>query len=386
MIITTELAQPIVKKMMSVVDYNINIMNHDGIIVASGDPDRINQPHQGAKEVVQQKRERVVPLKDTDRLEGTKPGVNLPIEFNGNIIGTVGITGHPDVVYKTARVVKITVESLLQQQYLSEQLYYKQKILEEWVLDLINPDYTDFSGLEARSQFLRIDTNNLCTILVIQLLEFDKEKNFNKAQQAETRVLHLLGYFCPQAIFRVHSGKGYFILAVPVSRSNLMEEALSIAQYVHVKLKEEHSPNRIGVGFAHRGVEGWRSSYMEAVQSLDILKRVNPQKGVAHLGEWGIFQLISEVPEKTISSYIARWFKDKKPLEQEVLLTLETFLDCDQNVSETAEKLHIHRNTLLYRLDKIKRSWGLDPKAFGDAMHLRLVMICLKLCSDHTIA
>ena len=52
MIITTELAQPIVKKMMSVVDYNINIMNHDGIIVASGDPDRINQPHQGAKEVV----------------------------------------------------------------------------------------------------------------------------------------------------------------------------------------------------------------------------------------------------------------------------------------------------------------------------------------------
>lgn len=382
MIITTELAQPIVRQMMNVVDHNINIMNHQGIIVASGDPDRINQMHQGAKEVVQQKRERVVPPKDTNRLEGTKPGVNLPIEFHDDIIGTVGITGHPDVVYKTARIVKITVEALLQQQYLSEQLYYKQKVLEEWVLDLINPNYNDLSGLEARSHFLKIHTHHLCSIFVIQLSEFVEEENFNKAQQAETRVLQLLGYFCPQATFAVHSGNGYFILAVPSFQKDGIAELLAVAQSIHQKLNEEHAPNRIGAGFAHRGVEGWRSSYMEAIQSLEILQKVDPQKGVAHLGEWGILQLLSKVPEQTRSSYVTQWLNEKERLEPEALKTLETFLECDQNVTKTANQLHIHRNTLLYRLDKIKHVWGLDPKVFGDAIHLQLLLMCLKLQSD----
>lgn len=159
MIITSELAQPIVNKMMRVVDHNINIMNHEGIIVASGDRKRLQQKHQGAIEVIQLKRERIIYVADTSHLAGTQPGVNLPINFGNEIIGTVGITGDPTKVYKISHIVKVTVESLIQQQYLSDKLRYRQKAIEEWFFDLINPNFTDEEELKTRTAFLNLDIN-----------------------------------------------------------------------------------------------------------------------------------------------------------------------------------------------------------------------------------
>ncbi|MFD2881944.1 PucR family transcriptional regulator [Paenibacillus rhizoplanae] len=62
-----------------------------------------------------------------------------------------------------------------------------------------------------------------------------------------------------------------------------------------------------------------------------------------------------------------------------MLLTLETFFEMDCNVSETAKKLYIHRNTLLYRLDKIKQETGADVRSFGDAAIVKLAMLLYKV-------
>ncbi|HUC93455.1 MAG TPA: sugar diacid recognition domain-containing protein [Paenibacillus sp.] len=90
--ITRELAQPIVMQIMALLNYNINIMDENGVIVASGDSTRLNQTHEGALKFLKSKKEVILSVKDSARLSGTRPGINLPIEFQGDLAGVVGIT------------------------------------------------------------------------------------------------------------------------------------------------------------------------------------------------------------------------------------------------------------------------------------------------------
>src|SRR5699024_781114 len=114
--------QPIVDQMIKVIDYNVNIMNHEGIIVASGNEQRVHQVHQGALEAIELKRERIIHRSDYENMVGTNVGVNVPIEIKGSIVGVVGITGDPTKIYKFIHIIKITVETLLEQKLLIEQL------------------------------------------------------------------------------------------------------------------------------------------------------------------------------------------------------------------------------------------------------------------------
>ncbi|QHE63522.1 hypothetical protein FHE72_22900 [Rossellomorea vietnamensis] len=93
--ITEELAYPIIEKLKTIVHYNINIMNESGVIVASTDSTRINQVHEGALYVLKQKSSLIIFENDLDKYHGSKEGINLPIEFMGEIIGVVGVTGSP---------------------------------------------------------------------------------------------------------------------------------------------------------------------------------------------------------------------------------------------------------------------------------------------------
>ncbi|GAB7386996.1 sugar diacid recognition domain-containing protein [Bacillaceae bacterium] len=382
--ITTELAQPIVQQIMQATDYNINIMNREGVIVASSDPVRINQVHQGALEVIRLGREKVIEVDAAKELPGTKPGVNLPLEFDKEIVGTVGVTGDPAEVYPVARIVKVTVEALLQQRYLSDQLRYRQKAVEDWVFDLINPNYKDEGELEKRSHFLKIDVNIPSVLLIVDIENMKHGHSFSwstyeEERKKEARVLQIFSAYGWTPQFTVYLEKGRFILALPAAKNESPETWKATAENLQEKLAEEGFAGWIGISYENRGVKGYRMSYREAVQSLELLYALKPQKRVAHIADWGFIWLLANVPLEIRGTYLRRVLQNKPPLDSELKATLETFLACEQNVGLTAEKLHIHRNTLLYRLDKIKQLWGLDPRRFSDAVTLLLLLLCCAL-------
>lgn len=108
-----ELAQNIVNKMMEVIPYNVNIMNHKGVIIGSGDSSRIGMIHNGALEALRVKK--VVEIsKDGDKV---KSGVNSPIFFREKAIGVIGITGNPKNVRQFTQLVTVTAELLINQEY-----------------------------------------------------------------------------------------------------------------------------------------------------------------------------------------------------------------------------------------------------------------------------
>ena len=90
--LTRQLAQAIVGKLMSVLGKNINIMDQQGNIMASGDESRVNTFHQGAAQAVKDRKVLEVWADNVRDMEGVRPGINVPIEFEGKVVGVVGIT------------------------------------------------------------------------------------------------------------------------------------------------------------------------------------------------------------------------------------------------------------------------------------------------------
>ncbi len=122
--INVELAQEIADKIMREIPYNVNIMNEKGIIIGSGEPARIGTLHTGA--VVAIKSKKMIAISQSSEAE--KPGVNIPITFQNNIIGVVGISGDPNIVTPLASIVKITVELLINQNYLFTERRIKEQM------------------------------------------------------------------------------------------------------------------------------------------------------------------------------------------------------------------------------------------------------------------
>ncbi len=380
MIITEDVAQPIVDQMIKVIDYNVNIMNDKGVIVASGDQSRIHQIHQGALEAIELKRERIIYRSDYKNMMGTVMGVNVPIEINSNIIGVVGITGDPTNIYKYIHIIKVTVESLLKQQLLIEQLRYKQTELEEWIQNLADVNFNDFSLLNSKAEYLNIDTNKSCSIVVIEIKDFNKTiSDFEKLRQQEKEINRTIKLFFHQSIFQTYLSKGIFVVGYPILNENDRNRCMDTCGKIHKQLVNDSLMNYIGIGETKRGIYGYRLSIFEALQSIDIIKQVNSKQKVASITDWGIVQLIAQIPASVRKNYISQFSDNKHKLYGELEETLNMYLGSNLNIKETSEKMHIHRNTLVYRLDKIKEIWGLDPRRFNDATKLQLLYWCKRL-------
>lgn len=385
MIITSELAQPIIEQIYKVLGHNINIMNNEGLIVASSDSERINQIHQGAVEVMEIKSERVIYPSENGKLIGTKPGVNLPIFFQQECIGTVGITGDPKEVYNTATIVKITVESLLQQNYLSNQLGYKRKALEEWALDLINPNFTNFSDLEERSRFLKINTKQECSIFLLDTGEITQGNSTKMwLSKKQDRILQLCSlHFAPLLI--TYISESMILMAFPTSSNKDLIETNHFANKIHNKLSHEFLNLCIGIGTSEKSVIGYRVSYLAALHSLQIIKKLHHNKKVMHINDWGIIKILDTIPEKIRETYLSEFpYLCNCQLELQLQDTLGMFLNSNLSVEITSNKLNIHRNTVTYRLDKIMHLCGLNPRNFDDAIQLKILLLFLKFRSNQS--
>ncbi|PIX34140.1 MAG: transcriptional regulator CdaR, partial [Candidatus Infernicultor aquiphilus] len=179
--ITHKLAQNIVDKTMNILGKNINIMDENGVIIGSGDKSRLNQFHEGAAQVIKEGKKLEIYSKDINHLVGAKPGINLPIEYNNKIIGVVGITGEPNEVTPFGEVIKMTVEMMLQQEFLLKELQLEQQVQENFVHDLISGRIGNDSDLFiTRGQIVGYDILIPRVALVMDIYQFGKtaQKSF----------------------------------------------------------------------------------------------------------------------------------------------------------------------------------------------------------------
>ena len=121
-------------------------------------------------------------------------------------------------------------------------------------------------------------------------------------------------------------------------------------------------------------------SYKEAKLALDVGAIFFEDTSVVAYSSLGIGRLIYQLPVPLCKMFIKEIFRDKSPddFDDETLLTINKFFENSLNVSETSRQLYIHRNTLVYRLDKLEKSTGLDIRTFEDAITLKIALMVVK--------
>ena len=166
-------------------------------------------------------------------------------------------------------------------------------------------------------------------------------------------------------------------------KENEYQSSVDYAEFLAQSLKEELGIDvTIGVGPTTRDVKDVAQSYMRAVNALRYADTLEAVGGVYSYREFILVKMLEDLPESKLSAYFSELTDDnfREILEsEEMLTTAEEFLRTSLNVSETSRNLYMHRNTLLYRLDKIERATGLNIRNFSDAVSFRILMLLYRL-------
>ena len=137
---------------------------------------------------------------------------------------------------------------------------------------------------------------------------------------------------------------------------------------------------RISYGTVVKELKEVSRSYKEAKMALDVGKIFFDERDVVAYSELGIGRLIYQLPIPLCKMFIKEIFGGKSPdeFDEETLTTIYKFFENSLNVSETSRQLFIHRNTLVYRLDKLQKSTGLDLRVFEDAITFKIALMVVK--------
>ena len=146
-------------------------------------------------------------------------------------------------------------------------------------------------------------------------------------------------------------------------------------------LRKEGMPNiRIAYGTPVAEIKDVSRSYKEAKMALDVGKIFFDERNVIAYAQLGIGRLIYQLPIPLCKMFIKEIFDGKSmdDLDEETLVTINKFFENSLNVSETSRQLFIHRNTLVYRLDKLQKTTGLDLRVFEDAITFRIALMVVR--------
>ena len=143
----------------------------------------------------------------------------------------------------------------------------------------------------------------------------------------------------------------------------------------------------VGIGTVATHLRDLAKSYKEAQIAIEVGKVFDTEKYVINYENLGIGRLIYQLPTTLCEMFLQEVFK-KNPidaLDKETLFTIHKFFENNLNVSETARKLFVHRNTLVYRLEKIKKLTGLDLREFDDAITFKVALMVKKYLTSRGI-
>ena len=143
----------------------------------------------------------------------------------------------------------------------------------------------------------------------------------------------------------------------------------------------------VGIGTTVEGLKDLAKSFKEAQVALEVGKVFDTEKTIVSYDNLGIARLIYQLPTTLCETFLKEVFKrgSIESLDQETLFTIQRFFENNLNVSETSRKLFVHRNTLVYRLEKIKKITGLDLREFDHAIVFKIALMVKKYLTANPV-
>lgn len=173
----------------------------------------------------------------------------------------------------------------------------------------------------------------------------------------------------------------HIILVKGIESTDGYKELNHVAKTIVDMMNAEAMVNvRVAYGTIVDGIKEVSKAYKEATMALDVGRIFYAEKTVLAYNELGIGRLIHQLPLSLCEMFLKEVFSGKgmEQFDEETLTTVNLFFENSLNISETARKLYLHRNTLVYRLEKIQKTTGLDVRVFDDALTFKIAMMVTK--------
>ncbi|WP_434674105.1 sugar diacid recognition domain-containing protein [Pseudomonas sp. R1-15] len=355
-----DLAQDIVDRAMAILPYNVNVMDNQGLILASGERERINTRHEGAQLVLANGRVVEIDEHTAVHLKGVQPGINLPLMLDQRLIGVLGITGEPAQLRTYAELVRMTAEMLLaQRNQQAEQQWRRQRC--DDLLALLLGDAGDSPRLldEALQMGLKPQLSR-----VPYLFELGQEHG--PGQTVEALSAWLMSRY-PDS-WCLTSSKSSLLWCRPVTASVENERLLGKLDGLGWNIL------RVAVGGQAEGLTGLRHCYRRVADLLAYGRDVLPQSRLLILNRYRLPVLLwrhrsDDALDELLTPLRKVIAKDNNG---QLLATLRSWCEHDGQSQACADALGIHRNSLRYRMERIAELSGVDPLRLDGMLALYL--------------
>ncbi|MDL2324364.1 helix-turn-helix domain-containing protein [Ruminococcaceae bacterium OttesenSCG-928-A16] len=354
----------IVTEISDILQQHVNLMDENGIIVASTDSRRLNTFHEGAATVIKGKLSELIITADT-QFEGSRKGINLPVMQDDEIVGVIGITGEYDEVVKYGQVIKKMTEILLRENLMNQQKKIDDRIrtrfLDEWILD----DAPPTAAFVQRGVRLGLDITVPYRVMVAIIADIKRYTDTPEGQVLIDKINRRLRRWmaaAPGQIFAKTPSRAICLFpALGLNDARL----LTTAQALQRCIQEEFGIQMLV------GIDGGAATVPEAYQqATKAVMACNPKiaKTVCLYNNINLEIFSDEVSVHTKKEFIRRIFRDIPEDELSLWVPLlQAYFDANGSISQAAERLFLHKNTLQYRLKKLYQITGYNPRNMQDA-------------------
>ncbi len=375
----SDLAQEIVERTMKIIPFNVNVMDARGIIVGSGEASRIGTLHAGAQMALAQQRTVEIDGATMSTLQGVKLGINLPLTVRGQICGVVGLTGDPDSVRQFGELVRVTAEMILEQAQLIGELQRERRYREEFLFQLVKGGGISRTELDAWA--MRIGVDFVCprAVVVLNLIteSLRPDLALMELQHCQTQ----LAGQRPELLTALISHRELAILDtfdpgnLRVTKSAFARKRLVALDAILRDTLE--TPAVMSMGVALSGIEGVALSYQSAQKTLRVGRLRNLHEALFSFYDLRLPVLLAGLgsgwqAEQFLQPLQHLGASDKRGTT--LRRTLSAWFAHNGHPVATAKALHIHRNTLDYRLRTISELTGLDLTNTDDRLLLYIAL------------
>lgn len=386
MTLTTKIVQPFIATLEEALHYKVTITDTNGYIVGSSDPARLNQFHPSAYEILCERQ----PIESWDIAtdsyvnvpEGVQLGYGERVIYDGECIGLIGLVGAPEEIKQSIKTAQLVLQLMLDRKKASDELKLISKDKKAFLLRLLQGQYGSPEWIKERADIYKIDLSRPRYVLTVQinLEKFDEKSPLELSQIKETMHRAIRSIFFEQEDLLYEYDTGEIVLLTAGKHSDASQRRRQIekaAARLYAELREQCKVSAlIGVSEECGDYTGIPLALRQGRMAAEIGAKTENGEGLYFYSQMRLGRIVASfspeirpILQRDILSKLLENHADS------LLETLFTYFEMNGNVSQTAEKLFIHRNTLQYRFRKIKEITGFDIYHIDDLVQLRLAVL-----------
>jgi len=401
--LTELIAENIVNKLSALLKKKIMVSNLRGDIMASTDLAETGKNHDHLREIAETGKDAEIKAGGAN---GLSQGLVVPISYSGESCGLVFIEDKPEEYSHYRHILSTTIDLLLNQSMVMDNYPYKDKIKDNFVFGLLHRQVSvEDAKVREEAELFDINLARDKVVLIVNVdgyweslignnLSASEDEKQTMLSAYKKKLFSTLSQFfgrlsgCSVSYF----GSDTFIIMVDelysMEGKEMVDLIRSKSEEFHKLIAGQFGGYRrlmIGIGTFYRGREGVILAYEEARRALNLALSIGDVRSLYHIDDLGMIATLAGGNKKWQDNFVKRMLM-KLIAEDYLLDTVERFFDENMSLTQTSKDLKIHRNTLLYRLDKIRKVTGLDPRKFNDAMELKVALILNKVLNLEKLA